>query len=92
MNRGWFTIIGGFCVFSSVLVPTLPLPPEWHPFLDKYPAAVSGLMMYLGWQAYEKNPDGSKNLGAGTGDGNPPLVVVAPVTPVEIPKEPPKHG
>lgn len=85
MNRGWFTIIGGFGVFSAVLVPTLPLPVEWHPFLDKYPAAVSALMMYLGWQAYEKNPDGSRNPGNGTGDGKPSVVVVTPPAKTEEP-------
>lgn len=88
MNRGWFTIIGGMVILSSFLLPTVPLPPEWHAFADKFPAALNALSVYLGWQAYDKNPDGSKALGTGDGikGGAAPSVVV--VTPPVKPEEP----
>src|SRR5688500_10387036 len=85
MNRGWFTIFGGLGIIITILAPEAPVPPEWHGFMNKVPIAISSFLTYMGWQAYEKNPDGTKNTGAGTGDGKAAVVVVAP--PVK-PEEP----
>lgn len=83
MNRGWFTIFGGLGIIVTILAPEAPVPPEWHGFMHKLPIAISSFLTYMGWQAYEKNPDGSRSTG--TGDGTKNVVAVVPVPAVAVP-------
>lgn len=87
MNRGWFTIIGGLGIMLSILLPTIPIPAEWHAFADKVPSAISAFLTYLGWQAYGLTPDGGK-VPLKSEAPLPPQVVVVPVAATKPVDEP----
>lgn len=88
MNRSWFLFFGGLSILVSILGPTVPIPEEWHAFVDKLPIAITSFLTFIGNQAYDRNPDGTKS--AGTGDGTKG-VAIAPVVMVPMKEEKPEE-
>jgi hypothetical protein len=84
MNRQWFLFFGGLGMFVS-LAPLIPAPEEWKPFMVGFPVSYAGFLTFLGNQAYDRNPDGSKSTGTGTGDGTKGVVAAPSVVLVQPP-------
>lgn len=90
MNRSWFLFFGGLSILVSILGPTIPIEPEWHKFMDKLPIAITSFLTFMGNQAYDRNPDGSRSTG--TGDGAKTAPAAVPMVPlVAVPAVPVKE-
>ena len=60
MGKGLFTILGVLSIIAQYLLPDVPVPKEWHGVVDKLPSCLGAIMLFLGRNAYDLNPDGSK--------------------------------
>ena len=56
MNRRWTITVQLAGLFAQIVIPTMPVPPEWRPFMAALVAFAQGAQALL---AQHYNPDGT---------------------------------